>query len=95
MCSEPDPFEPLIPSDARLEPLLAKAHDLSRVATLIAGTRVPPELHGLAPRLFPECRTGRQTAPAVAHIEAEQALEQRYRGPDGAAARVALPVFEW
>jgi hypothetical protein len=43
----PHQFEPLLPSDARIEPLLAKAHDLSRAATLLAGTRVPPELRSM------------------------------------------------
>ena len=112
MYSEPHQFEPLIPSDARLEPLLAKAHDLSRVATLLAGTRVPPELRGLLRNMnsyYTNRIEGQHTRPheidqalrqdfskdavlaakqrlAVAHIEAEQALEQRHKGPDGAAA---------
>ena len=47
MYTAPHQFEPLMPSDARMEPLLAKAHDLSRAATLLAGTRVPPELRTL------------------------------------------------
>ncbi|MDD2880520.1 MAG: Fic family protein [Rhodoferax sp.] len=112
MYTEPHQFEPLIPSDARLEPLLAKAHDLSRVATLLAGTRVPPELRGLLRNMnsyYTNRIEGQHTRPheidqalrqdfsqdavlaakqrlAVAHIEAEQALEQRHKGPDGAAA---------
>lgn len=44
MYTAPHQFEPLLPSDARMEPLLSEAHDLSRAATLLAGTRVPPEL---------------------------------------------------
>ncbi len=112
MSTDTHQFEPLIPSDARLEPLLAKAHDLSRVATLLAGTRVPPELRGLLRNMnsyYTNRIEGQHTRPheidlalrqdfsqdavlaakqrlAVAHIEAEQALEQRYSGPDGAAA---------
>lgn len=103
-------FEPLMPSDARIEPLLAKAHDLSRFATTLAGTRVPPELRSLLRSMnsyYTNRIEGQHTRPheidqalqqdfskdatlaakqrlAVAHIEAEQALEQRYSGPDGA-----------
>lgn len=112
MYSEPHQFEPLLPSNARLEPLLTKAHDLSRVATLLAGTRVPPELRGLLRNMnsyYTNRIEGQHTRPreidqalrqdfsnddalaakqrlAVAHIEAEQALEQGHKGPDGAAA---------
>ena len=38
MYTEVHQFEPLLPADARMEPLLAKAHDLSRLATTLAGT---------------------------------------------------------
>lgn len=41
------PFEPLMPAEARIEPLLAKAHDLSRLATRLSDTRVPPELRSM------------------------------------------------
>ena len=47
MYTQPHQFEPLMPADARMEPLLAKAHDLSRSATLLAGRRVPTELRSL------------------------------------------------
>jgi Fic family protein len=47
MYKAPHQFEPLLPSEARMEPLLAKAHDLSRLATTLAGARVPPELRSL------------------------------------------------
>ena len=36
MDMDPHPFEPLLPSDARIEPLLARARDLSRLATPLA-----------------------------------------------------------
>lgn len=120
MYSEPHQFEPLIPSDARLEPLLAKAHDLSRVATLLAGKRVPPELRGLLRNMnsyYTNRIEGQHTRPreidqalrqdfsqdaalaakqrlAVAHIEAEQALEQRHKGPDGAAALYSVQAVQ-
>jgi len=103
-------FEPLLPADARMEPLLAKAHDLSRLATTLAGTSVPPELRGLLRSMnsyYTNRIEGQHTRPheidqalrqdfskdaalaakqrlAVAHIDAEQALEKRYCGADGA-----------
>ena len=112
MYTEPHQFEPLLPSDARIEPLLATAHDLSRLATTLAGARVPPELRSLLRSMnsyYTNRIEGQHTRPheidqalrqdfskdavlaakqrlAVAHIEAEQALEQRYRGADGARA---------
>ena len=115
MYTAPHQFEPLMPSDARMEPLLAKAHDLSRAATLLAGTRVPPELRTLLRSMnsyYTNRIEGQHTRPheidqalrkdfsqdaklaakqrlAVAHIEAEQALEQRYAGAEGARALYA------
>jgi Fic family protein len=112
MYTAPHQFEPLLPSDARMEPLLAKAHDLSRAATLLAGTRVPPELRTLLRSMnsyYTNRIEGQHTRPheidqalrkdfstdaklaakqrlAVAHIEAEVALEQRYAGEEGARA---------
>lgn len=112
MYTEPHQFEPLLTSDARIEPLLATAHDLSRLATTLAGARVPPELRSLLRSMnsyYTNRIEGQHTRPheidqalrqdfskdavlaakqrlAVAHIEAEQALEQRYSGADGARA---------
>jgi len=112
MYTEPHQFEPLLPSQARIEPLLTKAHDLSRLATLLAGTRVPPELRRLLRSMnsyYTNRIEGQHTRPheidqalrqnfsldatlaakqrlAVAHIEAEEALELRYQGADGAQA---------
>ena len=101
-----------MPVDARMEPLLARAHDLSRAATRLAGTRGPPELRALLRSMnsyYTNRIEGQHTRPheieqalrkdfskdaklaakqrlAVAHIEAEAALEQRYTGYDGARA---------
>lgn len=112
MYTQADQFEPLLPADARMEPLLAKAHDLSRAASTLAGTSVPPELRSLLRSMnayYTNRIEGQHTRPheidqalrqdfskdavlaakqrlAVAHIDAEQALEQRYRGIDGAQA---------
>lgn len=120
MYTEPHQFEPLLPSDARIEPLLAKAHDLSRLATTLAGTRVPPELRRLLRSMnsyYTNRIEGQHTRPheidqalrqdfskdatlaakqrlAVAHIEAEKALEQRYSGADGARALYTVDAVQ-
>ena len=112
MYTQPHQFEPLMPADARMEPLLARAHDLSRAATRLVGTRVPLELRILLRSMnsyYTNRIEGQHTRPheieqalrkdfskdaklaakqrlAVAHIEAEAALEQRYTGYDGARA---------
>lgn len=120
MYTEPHQFEPLLPSDARLEPRLTKAHDLSRLATTLAGTRVPPELRSLLRSMnsyYTNRIEGQHTRPheidqalrqdfskdatlaakqrlAVAHIEAEKALEQRYSGADGARALYTVDAVQ-
>jgi Fic family protein len=107
---QPHQFEPLLPAQARLEPLLAKAHDLSRRATTLAGGRIPPELRSLLRSMnsyYTNRIEGQHTRPheieqalrkdfsrnadlaarqrlAVAHIEAEEAVEQRHAGEQGA-----------
>lgn len=112
MYTSPHQFEPLLPAGPRLEPLLAKAHDLSRLAAPLAGTRVPPELRALLRSMnsyYTNRIEGQHTRPheidqalrrdfshnaelaarqrlAVAHIDAEAALEQRYAGAEGARA---------
>ena len=95
-----------------MEPLLAKAHDLSRLATSLAGTHAPPELHRLLRSMnsyYSNRIEGQHTRPheidralrqdfskdaalaakqrlAVAHIEAEIALETLYQSEAGAKA---------
>ncbi|RYX97093.1 MAG: Fic family protein [Comamonadaceae bacterium] len=102
--SKPHQFEPLLPSEAKVEPLLSKAHDLSRLASPLGASRVPPELRRLLRSMnsyYTNRIEGQHTRPheielaltkdfsgdgelatrqrlAVAHIEAEEALEQRY-----------------
>jgi Fic family protein len=103
-----------------MEPLLAKAHDLARLATTLAGTRVPPELRSLLRHMnsyYTNRIEGQHTRPheidqalrqdfskdaalaakqrlAVAHIAAEQALEQRYSGTEGARALYAVDAVQ-
>ncbi len=112
MYLDPSQFEPLLPADARSEPLLAKAHDVLQQATRLVAVPVPPELRSLLRSMnsyYTNRIEGQHTRPreieqalrqdfsanaalatkqrlAVAHIEAEQALEQRYVGAAGAAA---------
>ena len=112
MYASPHQFEPLMPADARIEPLLAKAHDLSRLATMLAGTRVPSELRSMLRSMnsyYTNRIEGQHTRPheidqalhqnfsknaalaakqrqALAHIDAEADMEQRYVGANGALA---------
>ena len=120
MYDQPHQFEPLLPGQARLESLLARAHDLARQATTLAGTRVPPELRTLLRSMnsyYTNRIEGQHTRPheieealrrdfsrdadlaarqrlAVAHIEAEMALEQRYQGDEGARALYSVAAVQ-
>ena len=120
MYTAPHQFEPLLPSEARIGPLLARAHDFSHAATVLAGTRVPPELRTMLRSMnsyYTNRIEGQHTRPheidqalrkdfskdaklaakqrlAVAHIEAEVALEQRYAGQDGARALHAADAVQ-
>lgn len=115
MYTHPHQFEPLMPSDAVMEPLLAKAHDLSRSATLLAGKQAPAELRSLLRSMnsyYSNRIEGQHTRPheieqalrqdfstdaklaakqrlAVAHIDAEVLLEQRFSGESGASSLYA------
>ncbi len=106
----PYQFEPLLPAEALQEPLLAKAHDLTRAATRLAGQSAPVELRALLRGMnsyYTNRIEGQHTRPseieqalrkdfsanldlakrqrlAVAHIDTEAAVEQRYQGIDGA-----------
>ena len=101
-------FRWLSHAEARLSPLLVKAHDLLRLATSLAATRVPSELRTLLRSMnsyYTNRIEGQHTRPieidqalrkdfsqnaalaekqrlAVAHIEAEEVLEQRYAGSE-------------
>ena len=120
MYTQAHQFEPLLPADARMEPLLAKAHDLSRAASTLAGTSVPPELRILLRSMnsyYTNRIEGQHTRPheidqalrqdfskdavlaakqrlALAHIDAEQVLERRYCGVDGARALYAADAVQ-
>jgi Fic family protein len=110
--NSPHQFEPLLPSAAAQEPLLAKAHDLAVAAVTLAGHPSAPQLRGLLAAMnsyYSNRIEGQHTRPheleqalrkdfssnaglaarqrlALAHIDAEAELEQRYSGAQGAAA---------
>lgn len=111
MYDQPHQFEPLLPTQARQEPLLAKAHDLALAASGLANQPLAAELRGLLRAMnsyYSNRIEGQHTRPleleqalrkdfsqdtklaarqrlAIAHIDAEVELEQRYGGADGAA----------
>ena len=91
MYSQIHQFEPLMPSEARLEPLLSKAHDLSRLATTLAGTRVPPELRSLL-RSMNSYYTNRIEGQHTRPHEIEQALRQNFSQDALLAAKQRLAV---
>lgn len=109
MYDAPHQFEPLLPAPAKQEALLAKAHDLARSATQLAGLPVAGELRGLLRGMnsyYTNRIEGQHTRPleieqalarnfsdnkelaarqrlAIAHIDAETAIELRYSGESG------------
>lgn len=91
MHTNPHQFEPLLPSDARIEPLLTKAHDLSRLATTLAGTRVPPELRSLL-RSMNSYYTNRIEGQHTRPHEIDQALRQDFAKDALLAAKQRLAV---
>ena len=124
MYDAPHQFEPLLPAPAKQEPLLAKAHDLARAATQLAGLPVAGELRQLLRGMnsyYTNRIEGQHTRPleieqalasnfsankelatrqrlAIAHIDAEAAIEQRYCGESGARqlyAAAAVRDIHW
>ena len=87
----PHEFEPLLPAPARQEPLLAKAHDLSRGATALAGRPSPPELRGLL-RAMNSYYTNRIEGQHTRPHELEQALRKDFSGDAKLAARQRLAL---
>jgi len=114
----PHQFEPLLPSAARQEPLLAKSHDLATAATAFASQPIARQMRGLLAAMnsyYSNRIEGQHTRPheleqalrgdfskdanlaarqrlALAHIDAEAELEQRYEGAAGAKALYGLPA---
>lgn len=91
MYDSPEQFEPLLPSPARQEPLLAKAHDLARAATALVGRPVPPDLRGLLRAMnsyYSNRIEGQHTRP----LELEQALRRDFSADALLAARQRLAI---
>ena len=87
----PHQFEPLLPATATLEPLLARAHDLSRSATELGGIPIATELRGLLRAMnsyYTNRIEGQHTHPA----ELEQALRQDFSQDAKLAARQRLAL---
>ena len=85
------PFEPLLPGPKGQEPLLAKAHDLARAATQLAGQPVAAELRALL-RGMNSYYTNRIEGQHTRPHEIEQALRQDFSADTGLAARQRLAV---
>jgi hypothetical protein len=91
MFTQTHQFEPLLPADAHLEPLLGRAHELTRAATLLAGTRVPPELRALL-RSMNSFYTNRIEGQHTRPHEIEQALRKDFSKDAKLAAKQRLAV---
>ena len=84
-------FEPLLPSPAQQAPLLAKAHDLARAATSLAGQPIAAELRGLLRAMnsyYSNRIEGQHTRPH----ELEQALRKDFSHDAALAARQRLAL---
>lgn len=87
----PHQFEPLLPSEAVQQPLLAQAHDVARAALQLAGRPVPGELRRLLRGMnsyYSNRIEGQHTRP----FEIEQALRQDFSSNRELAARQRLAV---
>ena len=87
----PHEFEPLLPSPARQEPLLSKAHDLARSATALASQPIAAELRGLLRAMnsyYSNRIEGEHTRPS----ELERALKRDFSHDAGLAARQRLAI---
>jgi Fic family protein len=91
MYDSPHQFEPLLPSEPRLEPLLAKAHLLMREATLLSGTQVPPELRQLL-RCMNSYYTNRIEGQHTRPREIEHALRQDFSSNAALATKQRLAL---
>jgi hypothetical protein len=81
----------LLPSESSIGPLLAKAHDLSRLATPVASTRVPPELRTLL-RSMNSYYTNRIEGQHTRPYEIDQALRKDFSNNEAIALNQRLAV---
>lgn len=87
----PHQFEPLLPSERLQERLLAKAHDLAREASPLAGQPIAAELRGLL-RAMNSYYTNRIEGQHTRPHELDQALRRDYSHDSALAARQRLAV---
>jgi Fic family protein len=87
----PHQFEPLMPSAAALEPLLAKAHDLATSATALSGQPIAREMRGLL-RAMNSYYTNRIEGQHTRPRELEQALRKDFSQDANLAARQRLAL---
>jgi Fic family protein len=89
--NSPHQFEPLLPGAARLEPLLAQAHDLARAATALASQPIAAELRSVLRAMnsyYSNRIEGQHTRP----YELEQALRKDYSSDAKLAMRQRLAI---
>lgn len=91
MYDSPHQFEPLLPGATKQEKLLAKAHDLARAATQLAGLPVAPELRTLL-RGMNSYYTNRIEGQHTRPLEIEQALAKDFSSNTELAARQRLAL---
>jgi len=87
----PHQFEPLLPRESRLEPLLAQAHDLNTAALALVSQPVPDELRALLRAMnsyYSNRIEGQHTRP----LELEQALKHDFSADARLAARQRLAL---
>lgn len=87
----PHQFEPLMPSEGRLEPLLSRAHDLAVESTGLAGIPIAKELRGLL-RTMNSYYTNRIEGQHTRPTELDQALRQDFSKDEKLAARQRLAI---
>lgn len=91
MFDQPHQFEPLLPSSARQEPLLAKAHNLALSASGLASQTLAAELRGLLRAMnsyYSNRIEGQHTRP----LELERALHKDFSPDAKLAARQHLAI---
>lgn len=91
MYDAPHQFEPLLPTQEKQEPLLAKAHDLARNATQLAGLPIAPGLRELL-RGMNSYYTNRIEGQHTRPLEIEQAVARNFSENAELASRQRLAI---
>jgi Fic family protein len=91
ICGSPHQFEPLMPSERKLEPLLARAHDLAVDSIGIAGIPIAKDLRDLL-RAMNSYYTNRIEGQHTRPTELDQALRQDFSKDEKLAVRQRLAI---